>query len=179
MPKKCVVRNSPVSPYHAGQAEHRRVTGERTSGVLVEAHRDCDVGLAVFDRLGRQRDRGVRRCAAIEHPEERNPRQSELPHHGVRVGHLETAGVPALHLVPADAGVIQREADRLGTHVHRLLAGEAAEGMQADADDRDTAHEPASSETATGAKANVTISRFGSPAIPGSLRNGTSTSSIS
>src|SRR5690606_26783206 len=51
--------------------------------------------------------------------------------------HFPAAAHGELDILPLQSGIAQCGADRVRSHLHRRLALEAAEGMQADTDDRD------------------------------------------
>jgi hypothetical protein len=137
------------------QTADRRVGRERAPGVLVHPDGDRHVALAVLDGPGGHGQGAARGGAAVEHAAQRNPGQPQPADDRVRVGYLEAADEPRLDLGPADAGVGEREPDRVGGHVHRGFAREPAERVQPDSDDGRFHH---SSSSPAGANANVMTS---------------------
>ena len=124
----------------ARHAHQRGVLGERAAGVLVQADGDADVVVAepnaVRAGLGGAGGGG----AGVEHVGERDARQ---PHHAddrVRVGHRPAAAGGELDVLPLDAGVGDRGEDGVDAHLHRRLAFEPAERVQANTDDGDVIH---------------------------------------
>ena len=118
------------------QCELGRVVGERPAGVLVHADGDADVVLAQPDRVRRLLNRRRRGRAGVEDVGERDPGETDQPRHRVGVRHLVAAAEAELNVLPVDAGVGERELDRVGAHLHCGLV-EPAEGMKPHADDRD------------------------------------------
>ena len=65
--------------------------------------------------------------AGVEDVGERDAGEADQPGHRVGVGHLVAAADAELDVLPVDAGVGERELDRVGAHLHRGLV-EPAEG---------------------------------------------------
>jgi hypothetical protein len=87
------------------QSGHRRVGAERATRMLAQPDADGDFGLAEFYIARRQREKGVSGCTAAERGPRRQTGHSRQPRYGLGVGHLQAAGIQALHLLPLDARV--------------------------------------------------------------------------
>jgi hypothetical protein len=149
----------PVLGVPPRQRQLGRVVGEGAPGVLVEADGDPDVVLAQPDRVGAHLGGGGGRGAGVEHVGERDAGEAHEPRDGVGVGHLVAAAHAELDVAPLDPGVAQRRVDGVGAHLHRRLAVEPPERVQAHPDDRDLVHpDSPSSPAPTGRNAHVTIS---------------------
>ena len=151
-----------------------RIGAERAGQVLVHADRDAEVVVAEADRVGGERQRARRGGAPVVHVGERDAGEPEQRDDRVGVVDLVAAAERELDVAPLDAGVGERAADRDRAHLDARHAREAAERVQPHTDDRDVHLRVLSSPQPTGRNANVTTSLPSS-----SVRNGTSTSSIS
>ena len=140
--KNCVVSIRPVSPY--------QLPMPIDSGSALNAPRGClskpiatprSNGPGADRRVG-HRQRAAAGGAPVPDVDERQPGEPELVDEGVGVATVPAAAERELDVVPADAGVGEREAGR----VHGLLAAGdavvAAERVDADPDDRHTGHRP-------------------------------------
>ena len=108
--------------------------------MLVHAHRDADVVVAQPDTVGAGLRRAGRRGTGVEHVGERDAGQPDHADDRVGVGHRPAAADGELDVLPLDARVGDGGEDRLDTHLHRGLALEPTEGMQAHPDDRHLIH---------------------------------------
>ena len=154
-----------------------RVGAERARQVLVHADGDAQVVVPQPDRVGGQRESARRGRAAVVDVVEGDSREPQERDHRVGVVDLVAPGERELDVAPLDARVREGAADGDRAHLDRRHAREAAERMQPHSHDRDVhpvlpdALAPAQP---TGRNAKVTTS------LPSaSVRNGTSTSSIS
>jgi hypothetical protein len=129
----------PVLGVPLRQRELGRIVGKGAARMLVQADGDADVVLAQPDGVSRLLDGGGRSRAGVEDIGEGDAGEPDQPRHRVRVGHLVAAAETELDVLPLHACVGQRELDRLGAHLHGGLV-EAAERVQAHADDGDVVH---------------------------------------
>ena len=155
------------------------VGAERPGRVLVHAHRDPEIVVAEADRVGRQRERARRSRAAVVDIGERDPGEAQERDDGVGVVDLVAPRERELDVTPGDPGVGERVADRDRAHLDAGRLAEAPERVQPHSDDRYVHVHSLSSvrpgvDQVTGRNAKVTTSLPSS-----SVRNGTTTSSIS
>jgi hypothetical protein len=125
-----------------GRHSHKRgVLGERAARMLVQADGDADVVVAQPDSIGTRLGGTARRRARVEHVGEGNSCQSHHADDRVGVAHRPAAAGRELDVLPLHTGVGDRGEDRIDAHLHRGLAFEASERVQADADDGHDVHE--------------------------------------
>jgi hypothetical protein len=117
-----------------------RLGRERTGVVLVHAHDEADLVLAEADRLARHGEGAARGGAAVVHVRELDAGQAKFRHQRVRLVDLVAAADRELHVGPGKARIGQCRPGRIGAHGQRALAGEPAERVQADSDDRHVRH---------------------------------------
>ena len=115
----------------AWRAIVHRISGKGTRSVLVHAHGHADLVLARADAVSRHLQRGGCGGAAVVDVHERDARAAHAAQHGIGVVDFTDAAERELDVLPRNAGVAQREANGVGTHVDGRLGAETPKGVQA------------------------------------------------
>ena len=160
MPKNLVVVNCPLSPYHAGTLVRVGSTLNAPRGCLSIPTATTMSPLPATMALAACWVMAAPVRTGVEDVDERDAGETQQADERVGLGDLPAAAERAVDVGPRHTGVLQGLVDRVGTHLERALVAVAAEGVQADPDDRDFVHvqAPQLLVRVTGANANVTIS---------------------